>query len=107
MAPHHPTLAHLYGLQERMERLRGLDSDVLKASGFDGMLDELQAIAANVSTLRNVVSDVAGIDEAIALLLGLLQAAEDKSLHAASLMHLLQPLHGSLHQQTERLGGLI
>ncbi|WP_054285661.1 hypothetical protein [Gulbenkiania mobilis] len=103
----HLTLAHLYGLQERMERLRGLDSDVLKASGFDCMLDELQGIAANVSTLRNVISDVAGIDEAIELLLGLLQTAEDKPLHAASLKHLLEPLHDSLHRQTEKLSNLI
>lgn len=102
-----PTLFHLMALQSRMERLRGLDSDVLKAAGFDDMLDELQAVAANLATLRDVVLDVAGIDEAIALLLGLLQAAEDKSLHSASLKHLLEPLHNSLHQQTERLGGLI
>lgn len=102
-----PNLYHLMNLQTRMERLRGLDSDVLKAAGFDSMLDELQAVAANLATLREVVTDVAGIDEAIALLLGLLQAAEDKPLHAASLKHLLEPLHGNLHQQTQRLGGLI
>lgn len=102
-----PNLYHLMTLQTRMERLRGLDSDVLKAAGFDDMLDELQAVAANLSTLRDVVADVAGIDEAIALLLGLLRSAEDTPLHSASLMHLLQPLHGSLHRQTERLGGLI
>ncbi|GGY03944.1 hypothetical protein [Paludibacterium paludis] len=102
-----PNLCHLLNVQTRMERLRGLDSDVLRAAGFDEMLDELQAVASNLSTLRDVVSEVAGIDEAIALLLGLLQSAEDKPLHAASLKHLLEPLHGSLHQQTERLGVLI
>lgn len=102
-----PNLYHLMTLQSRMERLRGLDSDVLKAAGFDDMLDELKAVAANLATLREVVSDVAGIDEAIELLLGLLHAAEDKPLHAASLKHLLEPLHGSLHRQTERLGGLV
>ncbi|MXR38035.1 hypothetical protein [Craterilacuibacter sinensis] len=102
-----PTLFHLMNLQTRMERLRGMDSDVLKAAGFDEMLDELQAVTTNLNTLRAVVSDVAGIDEAIELLLGLLQSAEDKPLHAASLMYLLQPLHGNLHRQTERLGGLV
>ena len=101
------TLAHLYNLKTRLSRLQGLNSDVLKAAGFDDMLTELDAIAANVDQLRDVISDLAGLDDAIALLLGLLQAAEDKPLHSASLMHLLQPLHGSLHQQTERLGGLI
>lgn len=102
-----PTLAHLMNLQARMERLRGLDSDVLKAAGFDDMLDELQGVTANVTALRSVICDVAGIDDAIELLLGLLQTAEDKPLPSAGLKHLLEPLHGSLRLQTERLSGLI
>lgn len=101
------TLAHLYTLKTRLARLQDIDSDVLKAAGFDDMLTELDAIAANVDQLRGVVADLAGLDDALHLLLLLLHRAEDEPLGAMGLKNLLEPLCGGLRQQTERLGGLI
>ncbi|CUA82064.1 MULTISPECIES: hypothetical protein [Gulbenkiania] len=102
-----PNLCHLMNLQTRMERLRGLDSDVLKAAGVDDILQELAASVEAVYAMRDVVSDLAGLDDALQLLLLLLQRAEDEPISAMGLKNLLEPLCGGLRQQTERLSGLI
>lgn len=102
-----PSLYHLTTLQSRMERLRGLDSDVLKAAGFDDMLTELAAVVATMDQLRDVRANLYGLDDALHLLLLLLHRAEDEPLGAMGLKNLLEPLCGGLRQQTERLGGLV
>ena len=46
------TLADFDDTLARLNNLRGLSSDVLKAAGFDRLLDELAAEGQAVATLR-------------------------------------------------------
>lgn len=100
-------LAHITRIHQQLSRLRGINNDILKAAGFDEQLQELEATTEAVRELRDVVANLAGLDDALQLLLLLLQRAEDEPLSAMGLKNLLEPLCGGLRQQTVRLGGLL
>ncbi|ACO74267.1 hypothetical protein LH460_06295 [Laribacter hongkongensis] len=102
-----PAITQLRRLQSRLSRLQGIDNDILKAAGFDDILAELDTITDSVEQLRDVMADLAGLDDALRILLLLLHRAEDEPLGAMGLKYLLEPLCGGLSKQTEKLGELI
>ncbi|MEB0140138.1 MULTISPECIES: hypothetical protein [unclassified Undibacterium] len=90
----HPSFAlhRLYQLQATLERLRGMQVDTLKVIAFDQLLDELSAICAAFDDLHMIRREMGMNDQALVLLLQMLDDAGDEAVASHGLHALIQPL---------------
>ena len=104
------TLADFDDTLARLNNLRGLSSDVLKAAGFDRLLDELAAEAQAVATLRQHNQALMETEEALGLVLVMLTYVDENppvQLRGSALRNLLEPLHKKLATVTDEMNGVL
>lgn len=85
-------LSRLQELLTTLERLRGIDLDLLKCMGFDNLLEELTAICQAFDALNQINQEMGVTENALGLLLQLLHAAGEVPLSPQALHALIQPL---------------
>lgn len=101
------TLAHFDDTLSRLENLRGLSSDALKAAGFDGLLDDLKSALA---TLRQHNVALSETEDALGLMLVMLEHVDENPptrLREQALRNLLEPLHKKLATVTDEMNGVL
>lgn len=91
----HPSsisLKHLPDTHAKLQRLRGMNSDVLRAAGFDSLLEELDAESAALSEVRALNHELLSLCDGLAMLVTMLHDRYDEPLPSTGLYALLEPL---------------
>lgn len=104
------TLADFDDTLARLNNLRGLDSDVLKAAGFERLLDDLAAEGQALATLRQHHYTLIETEDALGLVLVLLDHVDGNppvQLRGSALRNLLEPLRRKLATVAEEMDGVL
>jgi hypothetical protein len=90
------SLTRLNNLHAHFSQLRGADSALLKANGFNQQLDELATVITHLGGLSKLTYQLMNVSGALELLLELFDAAHNRKLDGGHLHCLLEPLQDRL-----------
>ncbi len=100
-------LDRLQDLHAHFNLLRGADSAVLKANGFDTKLNDMRFLIEELGQLRETYLKLTSIHGALEMLLELLHAAHAEKLYGDHLHCLLEPLQGKLNRALDDMEAII
>lgn len=94
MAAHQTAISikHLPNTTAKLQRLRGMNSDILRAADFDSLLEELDAESAELGELRDLNYELLTLCDGLGMLVTMLRDRHDEPLPSTGLYALLEPL---------------